>query len=52
MKQKLLSIFFVCLLVASAAFAQDKRITGKVKVREDGLPAPPKLMKNLEEKEE
>ena len=40
MKQKLLSIFLVCVLVASAAFAQDKRITGKVTAREDGLPLP------------
>ena len=40
MKQKLLSMFFVCLLLASAAFAQDKRITGKVTAREDGLPLP------------
>jgi len=40
MKQKLLSIFLVCVLVASAAFAQDKRITGKVTAQEDGLPLP------------
>ena len=40
MKQKLLSIFLICVLVASAAFAQDKRITGKVTAREDGLPLP------------
>ena len=40
MKQKLLSIFLVFVLVASAAFAQDKRITGKVTAREDGLPLP------------
>lgn len=40
MKQKLLSIFLVCVLLAGAAFAQDKRITGKVTAREDGLPLP------------
>ena len=40
MKQKLLSIFLGFVLVASAAFAQDKRITGKVTAREDGLPLP------------
>ena len=40
MKKKLLSIFLVCVLVASAALAQDKRITGKVTAREDGLPLP------------
>ena len=40
MKHKLLSIFLVCVLVAIAAFAQDKRITGKVTAREDGLPLP------------
>ncbi len=40
MKQKLLSIFLVCVLLAGAAFAQDKRITGKVTAKEDGLPLP------------
>ena len=40
MKQKLLSIFLVCVLVAGAAFAQDKKITGKVTAKEDGLPLP------------
>ncbi|MBU2266910.1 MAG: carboxypeptidase-like regulatory domain-containing protein, partial [Bacteroidetes bacterium] len=40
MKQKLLSIFLVCLMLASVAIAQDKRITGKVTAKEDGLPLP------------
>ena len=40
MKQKLLSVFLVCVLVAGAAFAQDKKITGKVTAKEDGLPLP------------
>ncbi|TKB97792.1 SusC/RagA family TonB-linked outer membrane protein [Pedobacter cryophilus] len=40
MKQKLLSMFFVCLMLAGAAFAQDKRVTGKVTSKEDGLPLP------------
>ena len=40
MKQKLLSIFLVCVMLAGASFAQDKRITGKVTAREDGLPLP------------
>lgn len=40
MKQKLLSIFLVCLLFASVVMAQDKRITGKVTSKEDGLPLP------------
>lgn len=40
MKQKLLSIFFVCIFVAGAAVAQDKKITGKVTVKEDGTSLP------------
>ncbi|WP_291399440.1 TonB-dependent receptor [Daejeonella sp.] len=40
MKQKLLSMFFVCIMLAGAAFAQDRRITGKVTSKEDGLPLP------------
>lgn len=40
MKQKVLSLFLICVLLAGAAFAQDKRITGKVTAREDGLPLP------------
>ncbi|WP_411275298.1 SusC/RagA family TonB-linked outer membrane protein [Daejeonella sp.] len=40
MKKKLLSIFFACVLLVCAAFAQDKRITGKVTASEDGLPLP------------
>lgn len=40
MKQKLLSIFLLCLMLAGAAFAQDRKITGKVTAKEDGLPLP------------
>jgi TonB-linked SusC/RagA family outer membrane protein len=40
MKQKLLSVFLVCVMLAGASFAQDKRITGKVTAKEDGLPLP------------
>jgi len=40
MKQKLLSIFFVCILMAGAAFAQNTKITGKVTVKEDGSTLP------------
>ncbi|MBU0694939.1 MAG: TonB-dependent receptor [Bacteroidetes bacterium] len=40
MKQKLLSILLLCVMLASTALAQDKRITGRVTSREDGLPLP------------
>ncbi|MGB4397973.1 MAG: TonB-dependent receptor [Daejeonella sp.] len=40
MRKKLLSIFFAFVMLACAAFAQDKRITGKVIASEDGLPLP------------
>lgn len=40
MKQKLLSIFLLCIMLAGAAFAQDRKITGKVTAKEDGLPLP------------
>jgi TonB-linked SusC/RagA family outer membrane protein len=40
MKQKLLSILLLCVVLASTALAQDKRITGKVTSKEDGLPLP------------
>nr|MBC7612592.1 TonB-dependent receptor [Pseudopedobacter sp.] len=40
MKQKLLSILLLCVMLASTALAQDKRISGKVTSKEDGLPLP------------
>lgn len=38
MKQKLLSIFLVCLLFVSVAYAQDRKVTGKVSSKDDGSP--------------
>ncbi|WP_316766758.1 TonB-dependent receptor [Pedobacter frigiditerrae] len=40
MKQKLLKLFVLSLLTISTAFAQSKKITGKVLGAEDGLPIP------------
>ncbi|MBD3750779.1 MAG: SusC/RagA family TonB-linked outer membrane protein [Sphingobacteriales bacterium] len=40
MKQKLLSVFLLCIMLAGAAFAQDRKVTGKVTAKEDGLPLP------------
>jgi TonB-linked SusC/RagA family outer membrane protein len=40
MKQKLLKLFVLCMLTISTAFAQNKKITGKVLGAEDGLPIP------------
>jgi hypothetical protein len=40
MKQKLLSILLLCVMLASTALAQDKRINGKVTAKEDGLSLP------------
>ncbi|WP_316784320.1 TonB-dependent receptor [Pedobacter frigiditerrae] len=40
MKQKLLKLFVLSLLAISTAFAQSKKITGKVLGAEDGLPIP------------
>jgi TonB-linked SusC/RagA family outer membrane protein len=40
MKQKLLSIFFVCVFLATATYAQNTRITGKVTDKQDGSTLP------------
>lgn len=40
MKQKLLSVFLLCIMLVGAAFAQDRKVTGKVTAKEDGLPLP------------
>jgi TonB-linked SusC/RagA family outer membrane protein len=40
MKQKLLKLFVLALLTISTAFAQNKRVTGKVLGKDDGLPIP------------
>jgi hypothetical protein len=38
--KKLIQSLFILLLIASTALAQDKRMTGKVTAKEDGLPLP------------
>ncbi len=38
--KKLLQSLFILMLVASAAFAQDRTVTGTVTAKEDGLPLP------------
>jgi hypothetical protein len=40
MKRNLLSFIVIGLLTISAAFAQNKTITGKVTSADDGLPIP------------